>query len=104
MSTESLFHFTEISVSEMTKEVSSLNLKKAGTFGNIPTKVRKISPDICYKVLEKTWNSEILGKQYFLQNLKLADITPVFKRKTQRKPKAIDLYAYCLLFLKCLSE
>ena len=33
VSTESLFHFTEISVSEMTKELSSLNSKKAGTFG-----------------------------------------------------------------------
>ena len=82
MSTESLFHFTEISVSKMTKELSSLNSKKAVTFGNIPTKVRKISSDICYKVLEKTWNSEILGKQYFPQNLKLADITPAFKDPT----------------------
>ena len=81
MSTESLFHFTEISVSEMTKELSSLNSKKAVTFGNTPTKVRKISYDIFYKVLEKTWNSENLGTQYFPQNLKLADITPVFKKK-----------------------
>ena len=65
----------------MTKELSSLNSKKAGTFGNIPTKVLKISSDICNKVLQKIWNSEILGKQYLLQNLKLADISPVFKKK-----------------------
>ena len=32
-------------------------------------------------MLRKIWNSEILGKQYFPQNLKLADITPVFKKK-----------------------
>ena len=81
MSTETLFHFTKISMSEMTKELPSLNSKKAGTFGNIPTKVLKISSDICNKVLQKIWNSEILGKQYFLQNLKLADITPVFEKK-----------------------
>ena len=49
-STKSLFHFTEISMSERTKEFSSLNSKKAGTFGNIPTKVLKISSDICNKV------------------------------------------------------
>ena len=42
MSTESLFHFTEISVSKMTKELSSLNSKKAVTFGNIPTKVQYV--------------------------------------------------------------
>ena len=28
------------------------------------------------KVLDKIWNSEILRKQNFPQNLKLADITP----------------------------
>ena len=27
------------------------------------------------------WNSEILGKQNIRQNLKLADITPAFKKK-----------------------
>ena len=71
MSTES----SEISVSETTKELSSLNSKKAETFGNITTKVLKISSDICNKVLDKIWNSEILRKQNFPQNLKLADIT-----------------------------
>ena len=85
---ESLFHFTEISVPEMTKELSSLNLKKAGTFGNIPIKVLKIFSDICNKVLQKIWNSEILGKQY-PHDLKLADITPVFK--TQHQAKTTDL-------------
>ena len=81
MSTESLFHFTEISVSEMAKELSNLNSKKAVTFGNIPTKALIISCDICNKVLQKIWNSEILRKQYFPQNLKLADTIPVFKKK-----------------------
>ena len=68
-------------MSEMTKELPSLNSKKAGTFGNIPTKVLKISSDICNNVLQKIWNSEILGKQCFPQNLKLADMTPVFNKK-----------------------
>ena len=81
MSTEFSFHFTEISVSETTKELSSLNSKKAGTFGNIATKVLKISYDICNKLLHKIWNSETLGKQNFRQNFKLADITPAFKKK-----------------------
>ena len=81
VSTESSFHFTEISVSETTKELSSLNSKKAETFDNIATKVVKISSDICNKVLHKIWNSEILGKQNFPQNLKLADITLAFEKK-----------------------
>ena len=36
---------------------------------------------MCTKVLQKIWNSEILGKKDFAQNLKLADITPAFKKK-----------------------
>ena len=32
-------------------------------------------------MLQKIRNSKILAKQYFPQNLKLADITPVFKKK-----------------------
>ena len=55
VSNESLFHFTEISVPEMTKKLSSLNLKKAGTFGNIPIKVLKLYSDICNKVLQKKY-------------------------------------------------
>ena len=63
VSTESLFHFAGISVSEMTKEPFSLNSKKAGIFGNIPTNLLKTSSDIYNKVLQKIWNSEILEKR-----------------------------------------
>ena len=55
MSTESLFHFAGISVSEMTKEPFSLNSKKAGLL--------KKSSDIYNKVLQKIWNSQILEKR-----------------------------------------
>ena len=81
MSIESLFHFTEISVSEMTNKLSSFNSKKTETFGYIPTKVLKICSDLCNKMLQKTRNSESLGKQYFPQNLKLADMASAFKKK-----------------------
>ena len=81
VSTSSLLHFTEIGVSEMTKELFSLNCKKAGTFGNIPTKVFMASSDICNKELRNIWNSEILGKQCFPENSKLADMTSFYKKK-----------------------
>ena len=65
----------------MTKELCRLISMKARALGNIPTKVLKKSFDISNKVLQKIWNSKILGKHYFSQNLKLADITPVFRKK-----------------------
>ena len=46
-------HFTEISVSETTKELASLNSKKAEIFGTTATKVLKISSDIVIKCLTK---------------------------------------------------
>ena len=78
---ESRFRFKEIGDSDIQKEVSYLISKKAGTFGNIPSKVLKDSSDIWNSILQDKWNYEILGKQYFPKNLKLADITPVHKKK-----------------------
>ena len=52
-----------------------------GTLGDIPTKVFKESSSACNTVLRDIWNFEILRKQNFSQNLKLADITPVYKKK-----------------------
>ena len=36
----------------MQKKVSNLDFKKVGSFGNIPIKVDKDSPDICNSVLQ----------------------------------------------------
>ena len=55
--------------------------QKPGTFGNIPTKMLKSSSDICNVALQNIWNFEILGKLYFPNKSKLADITPVYKNK-----------------------
>ena len=62
VSFESCFSFKEIRESDIQKEVSNLNSKKAGTFGNIPTKVLKDSSDICNSILQDIQNYEILGK------------------------------------------
>ena len=41
----------------------------------------KSSSEICNVALQNIWNSEILGKLYCPNNLKLVDITPVYKKK-----------------------
>ena len=55
--------------------------KKPDAFGNIPTKILRSSSDICNVILQNIWNSEILEKLYFPNKLKLADITPLYKKK-----------------------
>ena len=81
VSFESRFNFTTVNEENIQRENLDLNSKKPGTFGNIPTKMLKSSSDICNVALQNIWNSEILGKFYFPNKLKLADITPVYKEK-----------------------
>ena len=81
VSLESHFSFKKIQESDIQKEVSTLNSKKVGPFRNSPTKVLKDSSNICNSLLPNIWNYEILRKQYFPKNLKLSDITPVYKKK-----------------------
>ena len=58
-----------------------LNNKKNGTFGNIPTKLLNEVSDICAPALNDIWNNEIITQKCFPNNLKLADVTPVFKKE-----------------------
>ena len=78
---ESRFSFEEVSNLDIEREISHLNTKKVGTFGNIPTKVLNESSNVCNSTPKDIWNYEILGKQNVSKNLKLADITPVYKKK-----------------------
>ena len=100
VSFESCFSFKEILESGTKKEVSNLNSKKAGTFGNIPTKVLKDSSDISNSILQNIWNYEILGKRYFSKNLKLADATTLYKKKD---PTVVEHYRPFSV-LPCVSK
>ena len=81
ISFESRFSFTAVNEDDIQRNILNLNPKKPGTFGNISTKTLKSSSEICNVVLENIWHSEILGKLYIPNKLKLADITPVYKKK-----------------------
>ena len=81
------FDFSEVSLDEIATEVNKLNNKKLGTFNNIPAKHLKESSEICKEYLLKIWNDEILENQSFPVELKLADITPIFKKEDATLPK-----------------
>ena len=74
------FSFADIDVSEMKKEINSLDAKKAGTFMNIPIKILKETVDIVAKPLADIWEIEIVAGRKFSSQLKLADITPLHKK------------------------
>ena len=56
-------------------------ITKNGTFKNISTRRLKDVSDICYPILTNIWNQQILLNKIFLENLKLADVSPIFKKK-----------------------
>ena len=79
MVTPTTFLFTEVTLTEVEQELQQLNPKKASTFKNIPPKHLKQSSEVCGSVLKKLVN-QAMRDNYFPEELKVADITPTFKK------------------------
>ena len=77
---EKSFKFEAISVSDIEKEIRTINPQKATSSGNIPPKILKLSSDTTATILQELFN-ESLSNYEFPVKLKLADIIPVFKKK-----------------------
>ena len=73
------FKFEPVSLSDIELEIRLLNPKKATTHKNIPPKILKSSSEATVNVLHRLFN-ETTTKAVFPDNLKLADVTPVFKK------------------------
>ena len=88
-----IFSFKTVDIGDIKKEINSINPKKATTSNGIPPKILKKSSKVSASVLHKLFNDSI-EKSDFPQNLKLADITPVYKKndpldKTNYRPVSI---------------
>ena len=77
---QKLFLFQPKSKFNMEKEIQNIDLKKATTKNTIPPKTLKTSCKTSAEILHNLFN-ECLITGNFPDNLKLADITPVFKKK-----------------------
>ena len=77
---ESTFSFSEVGCADMALEVKNLNIKKSGTYMNIPTKMLKQMTEVIVEPLVLIWNDEIIKNKKFPSKLKCADITPIFKK------------------------
>ena len=73
------FSFREASLSDIEKELRNLNTKKASTFGNIPPKILRASKESCSETLVELFNNTLLTSS-FPTELKIADVSPVFKK------------------------
>ena len=88
------FKFEPVSLSDIELEIRFPNPKKATTHKNIPLKILKSSSQALYghNVLHRLFN-ETITEGVFPDNLKLADVTLVFK-KDDPFGKKTDLSAF----------
>ena len=68
------------SIDDILKEMKSLDNKKNGTFNNTLSNCMKEVSKVTAPCLTNIWNTQIINGQTFPDNLKLADITIVFKK------------------------
>ena len=72
--------FESVNSERIAKLISELDPKKSDTFKGIPINVLKGSSDLCSSFLSEVWTEEIIHLKQFPIKLKLADVTPVFKK------------------------
>ena len=76
---DDVFSIETVEICDIEKEINNINPKKAATSNSIPPKILKKSSKVSATVLHKLFNDSI-EKSDFPQNLKLVDITPVYKK------------------------
>ena len=76
---ENNFRFEPVSLSDIDLKIRLLNPKKETTRKNIPPKILQSSSEVTVNILHRLFNEKIT-KGVFPNNLKLADVTPVFKK------------------------
>ena len=88
----------------MEEEIQNIDFTKATTNNTVTPKILKISCNKSVGILHNLFN-ECLITGSFLDNLKLADITPVFKKKDPPQiKKTADQSVSYLVVLKFLKN
>ena len=102
-----VFSFKTVEIGDIEKEINNINPKKATTSNSIPPKIFKKSSKISASALHKLFNDSV-EKSDFPQNLKLADIIPVYKKndpldKTNYRPVSV-LHVVSKIFKRIMQK
>ena len=82
-----VFSFKYFNVEDVKREINNLNSKKATPKGDIPVKILKWNSDIIAPALTECYNQNIKNSA-FPNELKNADISPVYKKKKSHYDKS----------------
>ena len=93
------FSFVPVDKDVIAKEIKNLNTKKAAPQDDIPVKILKLNNDMFSQYLSLIFNKSSEAAN-FPNELKYADITPVYKKITDTKKRIIDLLVLHLLYPK----
>ena len=93
------FSFIPVDKDVIAKEIKSLDTKKAAPQDDIPFKILKLNNDIFSEYLSQIFN-ESIEVANFPNELKYADVTPVYKKIIDTKKRIIDLLVLYLLYPK----
>jgi len=80
VSISNLFYFNQVESDEVLREIKELDSKKNGTHGGIPSKCLKLASEESSPYLTNIWNDEVVVNSTFPNELKLADVSPIFKK------------------------
>ena len=98
-----IFSFSSSSLNEIENKIKDLNCKKPTTLNTIPTKILIDNRDISSKYIFKFYKESVhIGE--FPNSMKMTEITPSHKKKTEQRKKIIGQSASCHLFQKFLKK
>ena len=74
------FHFSETTIKNIEKEIKKLTISETETFKKISPKCLLETLDVSGPILLNIWNGNILKDCAYREKLKLADVSPVYKK------------------------
>ena len=97
------FSFRCVDKDEILKETLNLDVSKACQDLDIPSRIIKENPDVFSDILHSSFNDSIYQAE-FPSILKLANITPVFKKGGRNSKENYSQSAYFLTSQKSLKD
>ena len=99
---EQTFTFRYVSYEEVLNEIRKLQIKKTTQQNDIPTKILKKNSEVFAGYFQKNINF-CIENSIFPSDLKVADVTPAFKKKSKTSKDNYPL-AFYLIYLKYMKD